>query len=88
MWVIKKNSKEYILRKIYDNSGPETQKVAKDDLENNASVDIDKQHCSYQGKALNVPTAFSGLSSSSNIKKLNIRKKNEKFFFLKFEIFL
>ena len=34
-----------------------------------------KQDCSYQGKALNVPIAFSGLSSSSNIKKLSIIKK-------------
>ena len=41
---------------------------------------------SYQGEALNVPTAFLGLWSSNNIKKLNVRKNKMKFFFLKFEI--
>ena len=36
-----------------------------------------KQDCSYQGEALNVPTAFSGLWSSNNIKKFNEIKQNE-----------
>ena len=35
-----------------------------------------RQDCSYQGKALNVPTAFEGLwSSSNNIKTLYEKKK-------------
>ena len=44
-----------------------------------------KQDCSYQGEALNVPTAIKGLWSSNNIKKLDEIKQNEKN--LKFEIF-
>ena len=43
--------------------------------------------CSYQGKALIVPTAFKGLWSSNNIKKINVIKQNENIFFLKIEIF-
>ena len=42
-----------------------------------------KQNCSYQGEALNVPTAFQGLWSSNNIKKLNEIKQNKKNFFSK-----
>ena len=45
-----------------------------------------KQDCSYQGEALNVPTAFKGFWSSNNIKKLNEIEKYEKFF-LKFDFF-
>ena len=48
-----------------------------------------KQDYSYQGEALNVPSAFKGLWSSNNIKiinKLNVIK-NE-FFFLNLKSFL
>ena len=45
-----------------------------------------EQKFSYQGEALNVPTAYLGLWSSNNIKNQNIIKEKE-FFFLKFEIF-
>ena len=45
-----------------------------------------KQDCSYQGEALNVPTAHSRFWSSKIIKKLKVKKQNE-FFFQKFEIF-
>ena len=37
-----------------------------------------KQDCSYQGEALNVPTAFEVLWSSNNIKKLKVIKQNDK----------
>ena len=33
-----------------------------------------KQNCSYQGKILNVSTAFLGLWSSNYMKKLNVIK--------------
>ena len=47
-----------------------------------------RQDCSYQGEALNVSTAFSGLWSRSNIKKLNVKKnKMKNFFFVKIEVF-
>ena len=37
-----------------------------------------EQDCSYQGEALNVPTAFEGLWSRNDIKKLKVIKQNEK----------
>ena len=46
------------------------------------------QNCSYQGEALNVPTAFKGLWSSNNIKKINVIKQNENNFFSKIWNFL
>ena len=47
---------------------------------------LTQQDCSYQGKALNVPTAFKDQWSSNNMEKLNV-KKNEKKIVKKFEIF-
>ena len=35
----------------------------------------EQQDCSYQASALNVPTTPSGLSSSSNMKKIKYNKK-------------
>ena len=43
-----------------------------------------KQPCSYQGETLNVPSAFYGLWSSNNMKKLNVTKKNDFFLFWDF----
>ena len=39
-----------------------------------------KQDCSYQGNALNVPSDFYDLWGSNNIKKLKVTKQNEIFF--------
>ena len=54
------------------------------------SQDQFQQDCSYQGKALNVPTAFKGLWSSNSFEKLNVKKKKIKWkkFVKKFEFFL
>ena len=39
---------------------------------------IDKEDCSYQGEALNVPTAFLGPIEQNNLKNLNVKKRKSK----------